>query len=99
MSILVDKDTKVITQGITGATGLFHAKGALDYGTQMVGGVTPGKGGTNVDITLGERHGRFASGIQYGCGSGSSNRRYCIRYLCTACIRGRFHYGSGRCGA
>ncbi|CAE6416126.1 succinate--CoA ligase subunit alpha [Paenibacillus sp. GCM10023250] len=52
MSILVDKNTKVITQGITGATGLFHAKGALDYGTQMVGGVTPGKGGTNVDITL-----------------------------------------------
>ncbi|XEC97096.1 succinate--CoA ligase subunit alpha [Paenibacillus tarimensis] len=52
MSILVSKDTKVITQGITGATGLFHAKGALEYGTQMVGGVTPGKGGTNVDITL-----------------------------------------------
>lgn len=44
MSILVDKNTKVITQGITGATGLFHTKGALDYGTQMVGGVTPGKG-------------------------------------------------------
>jgi succinyl-CoA synthetase alpha subunit len=52
MGILVNKDTKVITQGITGKTGLFHAKGALDYGTQMVGGVTPGKGGTNVDITL-----------------------------------------------
>lgn len=52
MAILVNKDTKVITQGITGATGLFHAKGALDYGTQMVGGVTPGKGGTTVDITL-----------------------------------------------
>ncbi|MFC6331181.1 succinate--CoA ligase subunit alpha [Paenibacillus septentrionalis] len=52
MAILVNKDTKVITQGITGATGLFHAKGALDYGTQMVGGVTPGKGGTNVEITL-----------------------------------------------
>jgi succinyl-CoA synthetase alpha subunit len=52
VSILVDKHTKVITQGITGATGLFHTKGGLDYGTQMVGGVTPGKGGTNVDITL-----------------------------------------------
>ena len=49
MSILVNKDTKVITQGITGATGLFHAQGARDYGTQMVGGVTPGKGGTTVD--------------------------------------------------
>jgi len=52
VSILINKDTKVITQGITGATGLFHTKGALDYGTKMVGGVTPGKGGTNVDITL-----------------------------------------------
>ena len=49
MSVLIDKNTKVITQGITGATGLFHAKGARDYGTQMVGGVTPGKGGTTID--------------------------------------------------
>lgn len=49
MSILVNKQTKVITQGITGATGLFHAQGARDYGTQMVGGVTPGKGGTTID--------------------------------------------------
>jgi succinyl-CoA synthetase alpha subunit len=49
MSILVDKHTKVITQGITGATGLFHAQGARDYGTQMVGGVTPGKGGSVID--------------------------------------------------
>jgi succinyl-CoA synthetase alpha subunit len=52
MSILVNKHTKVITQGITGSTGMFHTKGCLDYGTQMVGGVTPGKGGTNVDFTL-----------------------------------------------
>ncbi|MFI2856969.1 succinate--CoA ligase subunit alpha [Paenibacillus sp. JSM ZJ436] len=52
MSILVDKNTKVITQGITGKTALFHAKGALDYGTQMVGGTSPGKGGTQVEITL-----------------------------------------------
>ncbi|HUC90986.1 MAG TPA: succinate--CoA ligase subunit alpha [Paenibacillus sp.] len=52
MSILVDKHTKVITQGITGKTALFHAKGALDYGTQMVGGTSPGKGGTTVDIAL-----------------------------------------------
>jgi succinyl-CoA synthetase alpha subunit len=49
MSILIDKNTRVITQGITGATGLFHAQGARDYGTQMVGGVTPGKGGTIID--------------------------------------------------
>jgi len=46
MSILVDKNTKVITQGMTGATGTFHTEQALAYGTQMVAGVTPGKGGT-----------------------------------------------------
>ena len=46
MSILVDKTTKVITQGMTGATGTFHTRQALDYGTKMVAGVTPGKGGT-----------------------------------------------------
>ena len=49
MSILIDKETKVITQGITGATGLFHAQGARDYGSQMVGGVTPGKGGQRIE--------------------------------------------------
>jgi len=46
MSILVDKNTKVITQGMTGETGSFHTQAALAYGTQMVAGVTPGKGGT-----------------------------------------------------
>jgi succinyl-CoA synthetase alpha subunit len=49
VSILANKDTRVVTQGITGATGLFHAQGAREYGTQMVGGVTPGKGGTTID--------------------------------------------------
>ena len=46
MSILVNKHTKVITQGMTGDTGTFHTQAALDYGTAMVGGVTPGKGGS-----------------------------------------------------
>src|SRR3546814_19613122 len=45
MSILVNDNTKVITQGMTGETGTFHTQQALDYGTQMVAGVTPGKGG------------------------------------------------------
>ena len=45
MSILVDKNTRVICQGITGKAGAFHAKQCRDYGTKLVGGVTPGKGG------------------------------------------------------
>src|SRR3954470_12306138 len=46
MAILVDKDTRVIVQGLTGREGTFHAKAAAAYGTNVVGGVTPGKGGT-----------------------------------------------------
>jgi len=49
MSVLVGNDTKLIVQGITGREGLFHAKGCRDYGTKVVGGVTPGKGGTEVE--------------------------------------------------
>ena len=46
MSILVDKNTRVICQGFTGAQGTFHSEQAIEYGTNLVGGVTPGKGGT-----------------------------------------------------
>ena len=49
MSILVNKDTKVICQGITGTQGTFHSLQMVEYGTKMVGGVTPGKGGTDVE--------------------------------------------------
>ncbi len=46
MAVLVDKNTRLIVQGITGREGTFHAKGCAEYGTKVVGGVTPGKGGT-----------------------------------------------------
>ncbi|WP_173916496.1 succinate--CoA ligase subunit alpha [Halobacillus sp. Marseille-Q1614] len=49
MSVFINKDTKVIVQGITGSTALFHTKQMVEYGTQIVGGVTPGKGGTEVE--------------------------------------------------
>ena len=49
MSILVGSNTRLIVQGITGREGLYHAKGCRDYGTQVVGGVTPGKGGTEIE--------------------------------------------------
>ncbi len=65
MSILVGKDTKVVTQGITGSTGQFHTRTCREYGTQMVAGVTPGKGGGDFEgipiyDTVGEA--RSASG-------------------------------------
>ena len=49
MAVLVGNHTKLIVQGITGREGLFHAKGCRDYGTKVVGGVTPGKGGTEIE--------------------------------------------------
>ena len=52
MSVLVDSNTRLLVQGITGKTGMFHAQKSLEYGTQVVGGVTPGKGGSTVLDTV-----------------------------------------------
>jgi len=49
VSVFINKDTKVIVQGITGSTALFHTKQMLEYGTQIVGGTSPGKGGLEVE--------------------------------------------------
>src|SRR5699024_8209257 len=49
MSVFINKDTKVIVQGITGSTALFHTQQMLEYGTKIVAGVTPGKGGQTVE--------------------------------------------------
>ena len=49
MSILINKESRVLCQGITGKVGQFHTRGCLDYGTKIVGGVTPGKGGETVE--------------------------------------------------
>jgi len=68
MSVLINKDTKVITQGMTGSTGTFHTEQAMAYGTKMVAGVTPGKGGSEhiglpvYDTVAEAKHATGASG-------------------------------------
>ena len=77
MAIFIDENTKVICQGFTGKTGTFHCEQAMAYGTQMVGGVTPGKGGSEhlglpvFDTVMDAVQ---ATGAQASVGSASSSR-------------------------
>ena len=78
MSILIDKNTKVICQGLTGKNGTFHSEQAIAYGTKMVGGTSPGKGGSThlglpVFDTVAEAR--------------EQNRLRCQRHLCAAAGR------------
>ena len=61
MSVLVDRRTRVLTQGITGATGQLHTRLCREYGTQMVAGVTPGRGGTDFEASRSSTRSRARS--------------------------------------
>jgi len=79
MAVLVDKNTKVICQGFTGSQGTFHSEQAIAYGTKMVGGVTPGKGGqSHLNLPVFNTVRRSAR----------QDRLQCIRDLCSAALRG-----------
>ena len=87
MSVLVNKNTRVLTQGITGSTGQFHTRPCREYGTQMVAGVTPGKGGTDFEgIPI------FDTVAQ----AVARDRRQRLGHLRAAAVRRRRHHGGRR---
>ena len=87
MTILIDENTRVLVQGITGKIGAFHTQEMIAYGTNIVGGVTPGKSGTQ---------GPRPAGIRHGQGRRRRHRRDCQHRLRAAALRRRFDHGSGR---
>ena len=89
MAVLIDKNTRLIVQGITGREGTFHAKQAAAYGTQVVGGVTPGKGGTTHEGW--PVFNTVADAVE-------ADRRQRDGDLRAAAVCGRRDHGSGRCG-
>ena len=82
MSILIDKNTKVLVQGITGGTGKFHTEQMIAYGTNVVGGVTPGKGGqwaAGVPVYDTMREAVAATGRKFDPASVAASQSYCSR--------------------
>ena len=96
MSILIDKNTKVLTQGMTGKTGTFHTEQGIAYGTQMVGGITPGKGGTKWDGTLPDGSKVERPLFNTVAEAQGRDRRQRHRHLRAAEILRRRHRGSHR---
>ena len=83
MSVFINKDTKVIVQGITGSTALFHTKQMIEYGTKIVGGTTPGKGGQEVEGVP------VFNTVKDAVEATGAN---CFCYLCTCSICSRCNY-------
>ena len=90
VSIFIDNNTRLIVQGITGRDGSFHARQMIEYGTHVVGGVTPGKGGQKFD--------EQGADLQHGRAGGEGNRRERNGHLRSADVRRRRDDGSGGCG-